>query len=75
MDVETLVSHLFKNGLIIKDDFECVNQLSNMTRCDKVNFLLAKLLHLRREGYEVFINCLKDANEHRELYHKLSTYN
>ena len=75
MDSNTLAPHLLQNGLLTADDLERL-QLSLVTRSDKVNFLLCKLLHLEKERFEVFMNCLLKANDHsghEELYKKLST--
>ena len=75
MDSNTLAPHLFENGLLTADDLERL-QLSLVTRSDKVNFLLCRLLYLGKEGFKVFMNCLLKANDHaghKELYKKLST--
>ena len=75
VDSKILVPHIFAKNLITADDLERV-QLPTMTSSDKVNFLYLKLLHLGKEGFETFMNCLKDANEHPEhdeLYDKLSS--
>ena len=74
VDSNTLAPHLYAKELITEDDLERV-QLPTMTRGDKVTFLYLKLLHLRKEEFRTFMNCLKDANQHPGhgmLYGKLS---
>ena len=71
VDTQILVPHLYQKMLLTVDDYERV-QLPTMTTSDKATFLYLKLVRLGKEEFEVFMNCLKDANDHKgheELYH------
>ena len=59
MDVKTLTPVLRQNDLLSVNDDEYL-QLPTITDTDKKNFLHVKLLCLRKEGYEKFVECLKD---------------
>jgi len=72
-----LAPRLFENDLLSGDDVERIH-LPIMTRSDKATFLYWKLLHLNKEEFKKFLNCLRDAKEHighEDLYQKLSNSN
>ena len=77
VDVKTLSPVLIQNDLLTQRDIEYL-QMATIIDTDKKDFIFVKLLRLGKEGYEKFMNCLKDpyAKEHtghKELYHKLSS--
>lgn len=76
VDRNTLAPVLLQNTLLSPSDMEFL-QLQTIIESDKVNFIHVKLLRLGKEGFEKFMDCLKDPHAmqhtgHEELYKKLS---
>jgi len=76
VDRNTLAPVLLQNGLLSPSDMEFL-QLQTIIDSEKVNFIHVKLLRLGKEGFEKFMECLKDPHAmqhsgHQELYQILS---
>ena len=77
VDINTMFPLLYQNDLLAQCDTDYL-QLPTISDHDKKGFIFTKLIHLGKEGYDKFMNCLKDSyakqhSGHIELYHKLSS--
>ena len=76
VDRTSLESALFSMDLLTTTDMETL-QLPSMIPSDKLSYILTKLVHLDKNGFEKFMDCLKIASGHTghlELHEKLINY-
>ena len=76
VDRSQLAPVLYSKELLNATDLEKLG-LPSMIDSDKLTYLLTKLVHLDREGFDKFMNCLKDTSGHAghlELHKKLSKF-
>ena len=76
VDRTLLAPALYSKELLNEADLETL-RLQSMIDSDKLAYLLTKLVHLDRDGFVTFMDCLSNASEHpghSELHKMLSKY-